>query len=481
MNIRAARVVRWMGTPPTNCGRSEWARLKIMKKLLALLGLALAFAASLPAQDPAPSPAPARTPEQIDQLLGPIALYPDALIALILPASTASADIVLASRYFQAGSDPADVENQPWDDSVRSLAHYPEIVKWMDQNLAWTKQVGDVFAAQPVDVMQSVQRLRAAARAAGTLVDTPQQQVVYQGEAISIVPAQPDVIYVPYYDPDVVYVARSEYNNNYPYPYLTFGVGFSVGSWLSFDLDWGNHRVWFISRENRERYWLEHRDWRHPAFPGRPTYVRDPDRHPWRPTADYSRSTQADVRRMRTEVVRPSPLPSAPPRLSVRHDDPTPGRPDYRDRPAAQPDEHNRDRSTPPARPVVNGAPTAPAPTERVVQPSTPPPDPRFDNQPRRNDSRQPDHRDREGQPNPAARQPVAAPAQAEHTALAPRQGPQAAAASQPPEHARTAAPAPAPAAAPAATPAPNQNQPQSDDNNNRRPERGSNGRAQPQ
>src|SRR5581483_9486390 len=161
-------------------------------------------------------------------------------IALILPAATNSSDIVLAARYLASGGDAAQVDNQPWDDSVRALTHYPEVIRWMDQNLAWTKQVGDAFAAQPTDVMNAVQRLRAKARAAGTLTDTPQQQVVTDDNAIAIVPTQPDVIYVPYYDPEVVYVPHDEF---YGYPYFTFGAPYATGFWLSFNLDWRHHRV----------------------------------------------------------------------------------------------------------------------------------------------------------------------------------------------------------------------------------------------
>ena len=299
-----------------------------MKNLLRLLGLALALATSLPAQEPAPAEAPRLTADQLDQLLGPIALYPDALIALILPASTASADIVLASRFLQAGNNPAGVDDQPWDDSVRSLAHYPDVVKWMDQNLAWTKQLGDAFLTQPAEVMKSVQRLRAAARAAGTLTDTPQQQLIVEGDAISIVPTQPDVIYVPYYDPAVVYVARPGYYND---PFLTFGVGFSIGPWLSFDLDWGHQRIWFIDRPDRERYWREHRDWRHPAFPGRPGYARDPDRHPWRPAPDRPRPPPPDFHRQRPDIVRPAPFLGAPQHAPVTHQGPPQNFPDGRE------------------------------------------------------------------------------------------------------------------------------------------------------
>ncbi len=257
-----------------------------------LLGLGLLAAgtpAALPAQDVGPAAASARlTPDQLDELLGPIALYPDALVALILPAAASPSDIVLAARYLQSGYDPAQVDSQSWDDSVVALAHYPDVIQWMNQNLAWTQQLGEVFVAQPTDVMQSVQRLRAEARAAGTLTDTPQQQVVVDDDYIEIVPAQPNVIYVPRYDPDIVYGPPPGY---YAGSYITFGVGFSTGLWLTHDLDWGHHRIWVADRQDHNP-----RDWRHPVFPGRPGYVRDPSRHPWNPPARL-----------------PSPRPATPP------------------------------------------------------------------------------------------------------------------------------------------------------------------------
>src|SRR5687767_10083583 len=150
-----------------------------------------------------------RTAEELDQLLAPIALYPDALIALILPASTVPTDIVLAARHLRDNpGDRSQIEHRAWDESVKSLTNYPEVLKWMDENLHWTRQIGEAFAAQPADVMQAVQRLRAKARAAGTLADTPQQQVIAEQQVIRIVPAQPDVIYVPHYEPEVVFVDR---------------------------------------------------------------------------------------------------------------------------------------------------------------------------------------------------------------------------------------------------------------------------------
>jgi len=217
-------------------------------RLSAIILLSAFLPGSLRAQAPPPSPpteaaqsAPQMlAPEALNQLLAPIALYPDALIALILPASTVPSDLVLAARYISANGDPAQIANQPWDDSVKSLVRYPDVVKWMDQNLEWTTQVGEAFLDQPADVMNSIQQLRAQARAAGNLIDTPQQRIVEEEDSIRIVPAEAEVIYVPQYDPGVVYVQ--------PYaphvgPAVTFGIGFAVGSWLNYDCDWPRRRV----------------------------------------------------------------------------------------------------------------------------------------------------------------------------------------------------------------------------------------------
>lgn len=263
-----------------------------MKKTLAVvLGLAAAggpAAAQTPPLAPAPTPANqpiavARHDEaQLDQLLGPIALYPDALIALILPASTVPTDVVLAARLLrESPGDPAQIDNSPWDDSVKSLARYPDLLRWMDENLAWTQQLGAAFATQPADVMNTIQRLRSRARAAGTLVDTPQQQVIVQGNTISIVPAQPDIIYVPYYDPVVVYQTRPAFSTD---PFFRFSPAYPTGFWLAYNMDWDHHRVWVVNRRDRDRYWRDHRNSWHRPPPSRPG--GDPDRTPWTPAPE---------------------------------------------------------------------------------------------------------------------------------------------------------------------------------------------------
>ncbi len=231
-----------------------------------LLGLCLAGPLDAQAPVPPPPSAAALSPDELDQLLAPIALYPDPLIALILPAASVPSDVMLAARYLEANGDPAQIPNQPWDDSVKSLAHYPDVLEWMDQNIDWTRAVGSAFINQQQDVMDSVQHLRGEAKAQGNLTDTPQQEVAVDDGEISIMPAQPDAIYVPEYDPDEVY-----YEPPTDGPLVTFGVGWPVGIWLGYDCDWHHHGIWVGD-------W--HRGWRHDFGSGRP-WQPDPHRpHP---------------------------------------------------------------------------------------------------------------------------------------------------------------------------------------------------------
>ncbi len=328
----------------------------------------------------ADEPVTLRTPEELDHLFGPIALYPDALIALILPATTVSSDVVLASRYLSANGNPTNVENELWDDSVKALMHYPDVIKWMDQNLAWTKQAGEAFLAQPVEVMNSVQRLRAKARAAGTLKDTSQQQIIVEDDTIRIVPAQPEIIYVPVYDPEVVYVSRSGY---YSDPFLTFGVGFATGFWLVNDCDWGHRRIWTMDHHDRERYWHDRADWRRPTYPGRPDYVDGAYRHqPWHPPANYQRPSSHSGNQSRPDDSAPNHSGygngsrNRPTVTDTRWSRPEPT-PVDRDRPHS-PDgrdgaTHQRPGNSPTSTaPQVNPTPPTPVPVTTSVQPRGP-------------------------------------------------------------------------------------------------------------
>ncbi len=237
--------------------------------------------ASMPAYVPVPAPPPmpayeTLSAQQLDQLLGPIALYPDPLIAQILPASTLPTQIVMADRYVSGGGDPNDIEQQPWDASVQAVAHYPNVLKWMDDNLDWTTALGQAFLNQQQDVMDSVQRLRVTARNLGNLQSTPQQDVVYDDGLIDITPTDPDMVYVPTYSPDVVY-----YQNFYGTPFITFGVGFPIGFWLNSDFDWHHRHLVFWDRDHRRpaNWWHERPadrdDWlRHQATVWHPDHRR---------------------------------------------------------------------------------------------------------------------------------------------------------------------------------------------------------------
>lgn len=169
--------------------------------------LALLFAASAAfAQDRVPF-----RQEELDQMLAPVALYPDSLLSQMLMASTYPLEVVQAARWSRAnpglkGQDAVRaVERMDWDPSVKSLTAFPQVLNMMDEKLEWTERLGEAFLAQQADVMDTVQGLRRRAEAAGTLRSNEQMRVARQGEVIVIQPPAPEVVYVPYYSPLVVY------------------------------------------------------------------------------------------------------------------------------------------------------------------------------------------------------------------------------------------------------------------------------------
>jgi hypothetical protein len=181
------------------------------------------------------------TVEELDELLAPIALYPDPLLAQILPAATFADQIDLAARYMTQYGPSARIGDQPWDVSVKAVAHYPGVLTMMDQRYDWTVSLGQAYINQPQDVMDAIQRLRAEAEANGNLGTTPEQQVVDAGGVISIDPAAPDMIYVPQYDPLAVYVETPAPG----YGFITFGTGFIIGAWLNRDCDWHGRQIYY--------------------------------------------------------------------------------------------------------------------------------------------------------------------------------------------------------------------------------------------
>ena len=198
-------------------------------------------------------------PEQLDNLLAPIALYPDPLLAQVLVAATFPDQIQDAAPWVR-GRNPDSIDYQPWDVSVKAVAHYPTVLSMLNDRMDWTTALGQAYVYQSTDMMMSVQRLRNMAYSQGNLVPTPQQQVVVDRGYIQIVPAQPRVIFVPAYDPSVIYVRRV-YRPGYGFDgFFNFGSGFVIGAWLNYDMDWGTHRVIYNS-------WDERGGWRERSRP----------------------------------------------------------------------------------------------------------------------------------------------------------------------------------------------------------------------
>jgi hypothetical protein len=201
-----------------------------------------------------PAPPPQQSPQELQQLVAPIALYPDALVAQILAASTYPTEIVEADRWMQSHSDlkgeklAQEVDKQPWDPSVKALAQFPSVLENMDKNLSWTSSLGDAYANDPQGVTDAVQTMRQQARRAGNLNSSDQENVTDQDDTIAIEPANPDVVYVPAYDPWLVYGAPIvAYPGWYPVPGifwggvgLSFGIGFGIGYFGGFGWGWGH-------------------------------------------------------------------------------------------------------------------------------------------------------------------------------------------------------------------------------------------------
>jgi hypothetical protein len=245
--------------------------------LIVLLAAPPGILAQTAMPPPPPPPPPQAAPqgggpaqklkqEELDQLLAPIALYPDALLAQILMASTYPLEIVQAARWSKQGSNKdlkgdqleTALQAQTWDPSVKSLVAFPQVLTMMNEKLDWTQNLGDAFLAQEKDVMDTVQKLRAKAQAAGNLQSTPEQKIIVEQAApqqtiIKIEPASPQVVYVPTYNPMVVYGAwpYPPYPPYYYYPpgyvaaagIVSFGVGMAVGAALWGGCNWGGGSV----------------------------------------------------------------------------------------------------------------------------------------------------------------------------------------------------------------------------------------------
>jgi hypothetical protein len=215
---------------------SPWAGLLMA---LAALLLALPAMAQAPAAPTGAAPPPAA--DAMDDLVGRIALYPDDLVAIILPASTSPLQIVQADRYLdKRKSDPNLPLDDKWDDAVKTLLNYPEVVKMMSNDLDWTSALGEAVVADQGAVLEGVQSFRRRAQAAGNLKSDDKQVVKAEKEIIIIEPANPEVIYVPQYTPStVVTYGVAPIYGYYPAPYPSYYYPYPPGAALAAGVIWG--------------------------------------------------------------------------------------------------------------------------------------------------------------------------------------------------------------------------------------------------
>lgn len=253
--------------------------------------------------------------EELAQMLAPIALYPDPLLSQILMAATYPFEVVEAQRwltknpYIKGDALDEALQSKDWDVSILALCHYPKVLTMMSDNLNWTARLGDAFANQEAEVMDVVQELRARARAAGNLSTTAEQNVIEDDRYIQIEPISPDYIYVPAYDPYVVY-GHWWLPLFPPFPIILPGlvvtgpgivfspryyVGFGVFGWSSFN--WRERNVIIVNIDRTRRYNRHVHQYRYT------------DRHHWRPDRERRNVRErraGEIPRFRPPV-RPAP------------------------------------------------------------------------------------------------------------------------------------------------------------------------------
>lgn len=183
----------------------------------------------------------ATDPAQLDLLVGPIALYPDDLVGIILPGSTYPIEIVQADRFLDKRKNDKNLKiNDAWHDSIKSLLNYPDVVKKMSTDLDWTTALGEAVVADQGGVLEAIQRFRRQVKAAGNLKSDDKQTIVVEKEVIQVVQANPEVIYVPQYNPSTIVVAGGYPSYGYyPAPYPVYYYPYPPGAALATGLIWG--------------------------------------------------------------------------------------------------------------------------------------------------------------------------------------------------------------------------------------------------
>jgi hypothetical protein len=437
---------------------------------------------------------------ELDQMLAPVALYPDELLSQVLMAATYPLEVVQAARWSRAnpglqGDEAVQaVDGEDWDPSVKSLVAFPNILESMDQNLEWTQRLGEAFLADQDAVMASVQRLRRAAMDQGYLSSTDEMVVTRDGADIAIDPPSPEMVYVPYYDPRVVY-GNWWWPANPPvywapwsgYRVGSYGFGWSLGvpvgvNFFFGDFDWRRHRVhvdrrpFYFHDRNHRPITVRNGEWRWDPHHRRDVPFRNPvarqeygnaraPREVRRPQQQQAARPAAPVRRgdgaasPRTPAPAPAPAQSASPLARPSQQQgffPQQQQPQREARPAQAPRARAAQPGAQPAPQAgVQTAPKAPAAQAPAARPPSGGVDRYFSRQQFGHPQAQPAPKPQEPQaqplarPAPQARQPQAQPlARPAPQGAVPRPAPQA-----PAPRAAPQAPHPAPQAA--ARPAP--------------------------
>jgi hypothetical protein len=224
--------------------------------VIAALSLTIGFNAHAQQNQPAqsaPSPSePAKfSPAELEKLAAPIALHPDPLISIILPASVYPLEVVQAARFVRDTNNIPKVDEQPWDENVKAVAKFPSMIQKMNDDITWTMDLGQAFVEQQKELMDTIQSLRGKAQAAGVLKTTPQQVIVVTNTVVEktieqkvvivtntivqIQPASPQIVYVPTYPPTIYYPPPVYVG---PPPILTFAAGIAVGAIIANNCDW---------------------------------------------------------------------------------------------------------------------------------------------------------------------------------------------------------------------------------------------------
>ncbi|HSH97505.1 MAG: DUF3300 domain-containing protein [Methylophilaceae bacterium] len=362
-----------------------------------------------PAQQP---PQPQFSQQELDQMLAPIALYPDALLSQVLMASTYPLEVVQAARWSRANPDLKGdqavkaAQQNNWDPSVISLTAFPQILGMLDEKLEWTERLGDAFLEQQPQVMDTVQGLRQKAMAAGNLQSNDQVQVnqqAQQGQTVIVIQqAAPQVVYVPYYNPTVVYgpwwwdAYPPVYWNPWPGYYrrpgynsgFYVGVGISVGGGFFFgNFDWHQRHVNVVNVNN---YYYRNYYNNHPRPPvgGNPRPY--PDRGAWQHDPDHRRGVPYPNSALQQQFSRPG-NDARPPRNN--RDDFQQNRVGNRQNPGGNPGNNspdNRNRPNPAGQPTNAMPDRSPDHRKNANSPDARPQGPNFGRQ--NDDNRSPNN-----------------------------------------------------------------------------------------